>query len=76
VRLTSLGNSLPEKLPFEGVLSSQRDKGQAILVFESPSLEMIKHQAEALNCRIEIHTLPLEEIYKILIYPKVSERIL
>lgn len=65
VRLTSLGTSLPEKMPFERVLSCQRNNGQAVLILENPQLETIKNQAESLNCRIDVRPLPLEDIYKI-----------
>ena len=67
VRLTSLGKELPEKLPFEMALSCQRDNYQALLVFEKPYFDSIKDQAEALKCRIDIHALPLEELYKTII---------
>jgi ABC-2 type transport system ATP-binding protein len=66
IRLTSLGASLPEELSFERILSSQRNNGQAVLTLENPQLETIKNQAESLNCRIDIHPIPLEDIYKII----------
>lgn len=65
VRLTSLDDPLPETLPFENVLSCVRNNGQALLTFETPCIETIKHQAETLNCKIDIHPLPLDDIYKI-----------
>jgi ABC-2 type transport system ATP-binding protein len=67
VRLTSLEKSLPEELPFGGVLSCQRTNGMAVITLEGPRLETIKSQAEELNCTIDIHPLPLEDIYKIVI---------
>lgn len=66
VRLTSLGKELPEKLPFEMTLSCQRDDYQAILVLEKTYLDTIKSQAEAMKCRIDIHALHLEDLYKII----------
>lgn len=70
VRLTSLEKSLPEKLPFAGVLSCQRNNGMAVITLEEPCLETVKSQAEALNCTIDIHPLPLEDIYKIIMGTK------
>jgi ABC-2 type transport system ATP-binding protein len=65
VRLTSLDKSLPEKLPFEKVLSCYRNNGQAVLTLERYCPETIKYQAETLNCLIDIYPLSFEEIYKI-----------
>ena len=71
IRLTSLGASLPEELPFERILSSQRNNGQAVLILENPQLDKIKSQAETINCRIDFHPLPLEDIYKIVMETQV-----
>ena len=65
VRLTSLEKYLPEKLPFDRVLSCRRNDSMAVITFLEPHLETIKSQAEALNCSMDIHPLPLEDIYKI-----------
>jgi len=65
IRLTSLGTSLPEEMPFERVLSCERNNGQAVLTLENPQIETIKNQAESIDCRIDFHPLPLEDIYKI-----------
>jgi ABC-2 type transport system ATP-binding protein len=66
VKLTSLGASLPEKLPFEKVLSCQQNNGKAVLILEDPDLETIKNQAESLNCDMDFNALPLEDIYKVI----------
>jgi len=65
VRLTSLNKSLPEKLPFDRVLSCQRNNGLAVMTLAEPCIETIKSHAEALNCIVDIHPLPLEDIYKV-----------
>lgn len=70
VKLTSLGVSLPEKLPFERVLSYQENNGQAALIVENPQIDTIKKQAESINCRIDFNSLPLEDIYKIMMEPQ------
>ena len=70
IRLTSLGTSLPEEMPFERVLSCQRNNGQAVLTLENPQIETIKSQAESIDCRIDFHPLPLEDIYKIVMGSK------
>jgi ABC-2 type transport system ATP-binding protein len=67
VRLTSLNKSLPVSLPFERVLSCQRNNGLAVMILEAPCVDTIKSHAEALNCTVDIHPLPLEDIYKIVI---------
>jgi len=66
VRLTSIDAPLTERLPFETVISCQRDKYQAILTLESQYFESIKCQANLSNYRIESRHLPLEDIYKII----------
>ncbi len=65
IRLTSLGASIPEELPFKRIIACQRNNGQAVIILENPQLETIKNQTESLNCRIDYHPLPLEDIYKI-----------
>jgi ABC-2 type transport system ATP-binding protein len=64
VRLTSMDKILPENLPFTGVIASQRNNGKAVLTLEDPCIDKIRQQAETLNCSIDIHPLPLEDIYK------------
>ncbi len=65
VRVTSIDKSLPESLPFDRVISCQRNNGLAVITLEYPCLDTVKSHAEALNCTIDIHPLPLEDIYKI-----------
>jgi ABC-2 type transport system ATP-binding protein len=66
VKVTSLGASLPEKLPFDKILSCQQNNGQAVLILENPDVDSIKNSAESINCRIDFNALPLEDIYKII----------
>jgi ABC-2 type transport system ATP-binding protein len=70
IRLTSLGTALPDKMPFERILSCEKNNGQAVLILENPQIETIKHQAESVDCRIDFHPLPLEDIYKIVMDSK------
>jgi len=65
IKVTGLGDELPDSLPFQNILSSERNNNQAVLVLEHPDIDTIKTQAESLNCRIDITPLPLEDIYKI-----------
>jgi ABC-2 type transport system ATP-binding protein len=65
VRLSSVGGSLPEKLPFANIIQSQRSDGQAILTLRDMPPEVIEQQGEALGCEVEIQPLSLEEIYRI-----------
>lgn len=67
VRLSALSGSLPAKLPFENVIIQQQSNGQAVMIIKNTSPEQIEETAEGLNCQVEIQTLPLEEIYKILV---------
>ena len=65
VRVSSLGERLPDELPFENVVHSHRSNGEAILTVCDSSREQIQAQAKALNCWVEIEALPLEDIYRI-----------
>jgi len=66
VRLTSIGKELPQELSFEKALFCQKDNYQALIVFETPDLDSFKAQAERLNCRVDIHALPLEDLYRVI----------
>ena len=65
VRVSSLGEKLPEDLVFGNVVATRRSNGEAILTVRGASEQEIRAKAKALNCWVEIGTLPLEEIYRI-----------
>ncbi|MHC4544864.1 MAG: hypothetical protein ACYSYL_10105, partial [Planctomycetota bacterium] len=67
VRISALGKELPAELPFENVVHCKRSDGQAILTVQDCPREKLQEQAKSLDCWIEIETLPLEEIYKIVV---------
>jgi len=67
VRISALGGELPTELPFENVIHCQRSDGQAILTVRDCPRKKLQEQAKSLNCWVEIETLPLEEIYKIVV---------
>jgi ABC-2 type transport system ATP-binding protein len=67
VHLKSLSKKLPQMLTFEKALFCERDDYQAVMVLDKPYFDEIKNQAEALNCRLDVHSLPLEDLYKIII---------
>jgi ABC-2 type transport system ATP-binding protein len=70
VRISALGKELPAELPFENVLHCKRSDGQAILTVQDCPREKLQEQAKSLDCWIEIETLPLEDIYKIVVSSK------
>jgi len=67
VRISALGKELPAELPFENIVHCKRSDGQAILTVQDCPREKLQEQAKSLDCWIEIETLPLEEIYKIVV---------
>ncbi|MDH4238489.1 MAG: ABC transporter ATP-binding protein [Phycisphaerae bacterium] len=67
IRISALSKELPEELPFENVVHCKRSDGQAILTVKDCPREIIQEQAKSLDCWVEIETLPLEEIYKIVV---------
>lgn len=67
VRVSALSGELPRELPFANVVQCRRSNGEAILTLQDCSPEQLRQQAEGLNCRIDIQTLPLEDIYRIIV---------
>ncbi|MHC4463657.1 MAG: ABC transporter ATP-binding protein [Planctomycetota bacterium] len=67
VRISALGGELPAELPFENVVQCQRSDGQAILTVQDCPRGKLQEQAKSIDCWVEIETLPLEEIYKIVV---------
>ena len=67
VRISSLSGELPAELPFANVIEHQQSNGQGVITVKNTSPEQIKKAAESLNCQVEIQTLPLEEIYKLVV---------
>ena len=67
VRVSALSGELPRELPFANVVQCRRSNGEAILTVKDCSAEQLQQQAKGLSCRIEIQTLPLEDIYKIVV---------
>ncbi len=67
LKVTSLNGALPAELPFAEIVDCTREEGRAVLVLRNYSQEKLEAQAQTLNCEIEIETLPLEEIYRIIV---------
>ncbi|MBN2591098.1 MAG: ABC transporter ATP-binding protein [Sedimentisphaerales bacterium] len=72
VKLNAMSDKLPSKLPFENIIECHRTDGQAILIVSDCSNEELKEKAQQLDCWIEIETLPLEELYKIVVNQHMS----
>ncbi len=70
VRLTALHGPLPETLPFAGVLDCRRSDGEALLTVRHQSPQSIEDQARAIDCDAEIQSLPLEDIYRLVVNGK------
>jgi ABC-2 type transport system ATP-binding protein len=66
VRISSLSDDLPNELPFENVIQCHRSDGQAVITLKNATPDHVEKTAEDINCQVEIQTLPLEEIYKII----------
>jgi ABC-2 type transport system ATP-binding protein len=68
--LTSLNGRLPANLPFENIISCQRNDNKAVIVVQNNREEQLRDAAKNLNCEIQIKMLPLEELYKIVVNHK------
>jgi ABC-2 type transport system ATP-binding protein len=67
VHLTSLSGPLPERLPFENVVESQRNGTSAMLTLRGQAPDKIVALAERIGAAAELQSLPLEELYRIVV---------
>ena len=67
VRVSALSGDLPAELPFANILDCRRANGEAILTVENCAERELQEQAERVNCQIDIQSLPLEDIYRIVV---------
>ncbi len=64
VRLASLNGPLPERLPFDRIVSVTQEGAQAVVTLKNTSAETIHEKAKALKCDVQIQPLCLEDLYK------------
>ncbi|MFH1718797.1 MAG: AAA family ATPase, partial [Planctomycetota bacterium] len=67
VRISALSGELPSSLPYANIITHQRSNGQALITLKNTTREQIEQTAEHMNCQVEIQTLPLEEIYRLIV---------
>jgi ABC-2 type transport system ATP-binding protein len=65
VRLTSLAGPLPERLPLANVLQCRRSDGEALVTVRDSSLGQLQEQVQALDCQLDVQSLPLEDLYRL-----------
>ena len=58
---------LPEELGFEVVGPAQRSEKQAVLTIAAEPAQQLNIKAAQINCGIEVETLSLDEIYRIVV---------
>jgi ABC-2 type transport system ATP-binding protein len=68
--LTSLNGSLPNQLPFKNVITCERNGNKAVIIVHNSTEGQLQAEAKGLNCEIQIRTMTLEEIYKIVVTQK------
>ena len=67
IRLTALHGPLPAQLPFAGVLDCRRNETEALLTVRDQTPPCIEEQARSIDCEAEIQSLPLEDIYRLVV---------
>jgi len=67
VRLTSRNGELPENLGFDNIIESRDEKAQAVLTVPALSRDFLAERAGKLNCNIDVESLTLDEIYRIVV---------
>jgi ABC-2 type transport system ATP-binding protein len=65
--LTSLNGRLPANLPFENIVSCQKNENKAVILIQNNTEKQLTNIAKDLNCEIQIRTLSLEDLYKIVV---------
>ena len=67
VTLTSLNGKLSTELPFENIIDYEREDCQTVFTVQNTSQQELESKAKDLNCEIEVRSLSLEEIYRIIV---------
>lgn len=65
--LTSLGEALPETLPFASMVNCQRDSSKAVVTVQNVDFEQIEAAAKEINCHVEMRPMDLEELYQLVV---------
>ena len=67
VTLTSLNGDLPAQLPFRNMIGCERSGSTAVFIVQGYTQAELEAKAKDANCKIEVRTLSLEEIYKVVV---------
>jgi ABC-2 type transport system ATP-binding protein len=67
LRLSAIETPLPDALPFTTILEEQRANGEALLLAPRPTPEELSQAERDLRCRVEVQTLALDDIYRLVI---------
>jgi ABC-2 type transport system ATP-binding protein len=70
--ITSLDGELPATLPFDNVVSCEQSGSKAVLTVRNCTQQELEEKAADINCKIETRTLPLDDIYKIIVGQKAG----
>ncbi|MEN6384243.1 MAG: ABC transporter ATP-binding protein [Phycisphaerales bacterium] len=65
--ITSLNGSLPKNLPFKNIIQCEQNDNKAVMIVQNETEDNLRNIAKNLNCEIEIKTLPLDDLYKIVV---------
>ena len=65
--LVSLNGKLPASLPFQNIISCQRNDNKAVIVIQNNIEEQLIEAAKSLNCEIQIKMLSLDDLYRIVV---------
>jgi ABC-2 type transport system ATP-binding protein len=65
--LTSLNGPLPNQLPFKNMIQCECNGNKAIIIVQNNTEEQLRSIAKSLNCEVEIKTLPLDDLYRIVV---------
>ncbi len=67
LRLASVNGPLPSESPIAGAVDWQHDGNRAVLTVKRPSQDDVRALEARYHCKAEMHPLPLDEIFRIVI---------
>lgn len=67
ITVTAAGGKLPASLPFADVVECRRNGTQASLILRNANSQQIEEQARQIGCQIDIRSLPLEDLYQLVV---------
>ena len=73
LRFTAVRGHLPDQLPFQELLTCQRNGREAVVVVRTPPEQELDRVAREMDCTFDVLQLSLEELYGLVLSPLIKE---